>query len=564
MSGPVSTRHPEHPGVGGVVPYPPAVAAAYRAAGFWTGETIDAVLRASVAAAGARTALVDRDRTVSYAELDARVGALANQLATAGLQPRDRVVVQLPNISEFFVAVFAVIRLGAVPVFALPAHRRIEIEHFVRVSEAVAYLTCRTHAGFDHAQLAADLLRDAATLRLVLFAEDFPSSSVTSESPEWRGASASAGPAAGADVALLQVSGGSTGTPKLIPRTHDDYLYSVRESVRICGIDEHTVFLAALPVAHNFTTSSPGWLGVLHARGTVVLTDDASPPAVFDLVARHRVSVISAVPPLALAWLNSPLRTTADLSSLALLQVGGAKLSRQVAEQLEPAFGCRLQQVFGMAEGLVAYTRLDDDHETVVSTQGRPISPADHVRVVDDEDRPLRPGTPGHLLTRGPYTIRGYYRAPEHDRRAFTADGFYRTGDVVVQRHDGCLTVVGRAKDQINRGGEKVAPEEVENQLLGHPAVHDVSVVSGPDQVLGERVIAHVVLRRDVALPVRPADLRRYLVGCGLAGYKIPDEVRMVDRLPQTAVGKVDRTGLRTLVRPDRAGEEDRDGGGAA
>ncbi|NED91282.1 AMP-binding protein, partial [Streptomyces sp. SID11233] len=187
--------------------------------------------------------------------------------------------------------------------------------------------------------------------------------------------------------------------------------------------------------------------------------------------------------------------------------VGGAKFAERAARRLRPALGARLMQVFGMAEGLVNYTRLDDDVETVLTTQGRPISPDDEIRVVDDAGEDVPDGTVGHLLTRGPYTIRGYWRAPEHNARVFDAEGWYRTGDLVRRLPSGHLVVEGRAKDQINRGGEKFAPEEVENVLLGHPAVLDASVVGVPDDYLGERSLAYVIPRAGAEVP-RAAELK--------------------------------------------------------
>ncbi|WP_292769470.1 (2,3-dihydroxybenzoyl)adenylate synthase [Microbacterium sp. UBA3486] len=527
--------------VEGVVPYPAEFAARYRQAGHWIGATFDELLREAVAAAPNSLAVVDGERSWTYRDLDARVGRLATVLiADHGVRRGDRVVVQLPNIAEFVVVVFALFRVGAVPLFALPAHRRSELLHFCREAEAVLIVTAERIGGFDHAALAAEVAGLVPSVRGVLLASDVDPAS------EGRPEAETVAVAPG-DLAFLQLSGGTTGTPKLIARTHDDYLYSVRESARICRLHAGSRMLVAMPVAHNFTMSSPGILGIIAARGAIVLTTDPGPDAVLALIERHGVTIVPAVPPLILSWLNAPQRQEHDLRSLEVVQVGGAKLSRSVAERIEPAFGCRLQQVFGMAEGLVNYTRLDDDIETVLSTQGLRISADDEVRVVDETDRPVPPGTPGALLTRGPYTIRGYFRAPEHDARSFTADGFYRTGDIVVEREDGYLTVVGRSKDQINRGGEKIAPEEIENALLTHPDVHDASVVGISDEAMGERVHASVVRRArpdGTPIPLRPVDLRRHLAAVGLAVYKVPDVIALVDELPATGVGKVDRRGV--------------------
>ncbi|MEJ8632581.1 (2,3-dihydroxybenzoyl)adenylate synthase [Streptomyces sp. MS2.AVA.5] len=530
--------------------WPAAFAERYRAAGYWQGETFGQMLAARAQEFPDRVAVVDpagEGRRWTYGELDRRADRLAAGFLAAGIGRGDRVVVQLPNIAEFFEVVFALFRIGALPVFALPAHRETEIRYFCEFSEAVAYVIADRHEGFDHRELAARVKAQARALRHVFVVGDPGGHTALGSVPRepddrldsHRGPQAS-------DVAFLQLSGGSTGIPKLIPRTHDDYLYSVRASNEICAVDENSVHLIVLPAAHNFPLSSPGSLGALCAGARVVLCPAPAPDTAFPLIESEAVTITGLVPPLALLWTEAAPHTSHDLSSLEVLLVGGAKLSEEAARRIGPVLGCVLQQVFGMAEGLVNYTRLDDDEETVVTTQGRPISPDDEVRIVDEADRDVPPGGTGHLLTRGPYTIRGYWRAPEHNARSFTPDGFYRTGDIARSTPSGHLVVEGRAKDQINRGGEKIAAEEVENVILGHPAVHDVSVVSVPDDYLGERSCAYVILRPDAEL--RPAAVRRYVRERGLAAYKIPDRVEFVEAFPSTGIGKVSKKDLRTTA----------------
>ena len=526
--------------------WPDEFADRYREAGYWTGHTLDRMIREHAAAHPDRIAITDGDRHWSYAELDGRADRLAAGLLARGLRRGDRVVLQLPNIAEFFEVFFGLLRSGVVPVMALPAHRRAELSYFCEFTGARALIVPDRHGGFDHRELAAEVLAAVPGLGEVVVAGD-PGPFTPLD--RWRasGPAAVADPPTAADLAFLQLSGGSTGLPKLIPRAHDDYLYSVRESARICELSPTTVYLCALPAAHNFPLSSPGTLGTLYAGGRVVLAPDPSPGTAFRLIARERVTLTGLVPPLALTWADAAANTGHDLSSLELLQVGGAKLSAEAARRLGPALGCRLQQVFGMAEGLVNYTRPEDPEETVLTTQGRPISPDDEVRVVDDEDNDLPDGATGHLLTRGPYTIRGYWNAPEHNRRSFTPDGFYRTGDIVSRSATGHLVVEGRAKDQINRGGEKVAAEEVENVLLAHTAVHDVAVVATPDPYLGERSCAYVILRPGAERP-RPVELKAFVRAAGLADYKVPDRVEFVSAFPQTGIGKVSKKDLRSTA----------------
>lgn len=249
------------------------------------------------------------------------------------------------------------------------------------------------------------------------------------------------------------------------------------------------------------------------------------------------------------------LQTLRNSNAVAVPDPGaGAKLGVETARRVQPLLGCRLQQVFGMAEGLVCYTRSDDDNELVTTTQGRPTSPADEIRIVDDDDLPVPPGTTGHLLTRGPYTIRAYFNAPDHNARAFTRDGFYRTGDLARQLPSGHLVVEGRVKDVINRGGDKVSAEEIESLLLTRTDVLDVALVAMPDAFLGERSCAFVIAR---GTPPTLAGLRQFLREHGVAQYKLPDRLELRSSFVQTSVGKVNKKALREIIASKLAQEQE-------
>ncbi|WP_197281101.1 (2,3-dihydroxybenzoyl)adenylate synthase [Microbacterium sp. No. 7] len=520
----------------------------YRARGHWTDETFASFVEDRTARFAPRVAVVGVDaygteQSWTYAELGSRARAAACRFAGLGVAPGDRVVVALPNVVEYLEALLGLFRLGAVPVFALPSHREVELTQFCALADAAALVVSAGADRVDHAALYADVsdrlraegVRPPQLVDVNLWRQN-PWTAAPSTVPL---------PTAHAEqIAFLQLSGGTTGVSKLIPRTHADYLYSVRASAEICGLDESTRMLVALPAAHNFPMSSPGILGVLHTGGTVVLASDPSPRTAFRLIERHRVTTAALVPPLAQAWIAAARRRAPRLESLTTLQVGGARLADTVAAEIGEVLGARLQQVFGMAEGLVNYTRADDPDELVVSTQGRPISPDDEIRVVDENDVDVAPGEEGSLLTRGPYTIRGYYRSPRADADSFTDDGFYRTGDRVRRLPSGHLVVTGRDSDQVNRGGEKVSVDELENVVLTHPDVRDAVVVGVPDAYLGERVVLVAQTERAADRP----DLAGFLRDAGLAAYKIPDSVVFLDELPVTHVGKNSRRELRRLL----------------
>ncbi|CAI9121915.1 (2,3-dihydroxybenzoyl)adenylate synthase [Brytella acorum] len=523
-------------------PWPAPLAATYRARGYWRGLTLDDLLRDTARRRESHLAIVDGERRWSYAELDGRVERMAAAIYRLGLAPGDRVLVQLPNIAEFAQLFFALQRCGVVPVLALPAHREHEIVHLAVLSGSRAYAIADSYQGFDYRELARKLRARVPSVNHVFvagIAEEFTSFDALDAEPEILPLPDSS------SVAVLLLSGGTTGLPKLIPRTHDDYHYNIRESARVAGLGTDTRYLAVLPVAHNFPLACPGILGTFHAGGTVVMCADGSPETGQEMVAREQITDTALIPPLVLLWLEARAWIDADLGSLRWLQVGGARLNPEVAARVRPVLGCRLQQVYGMAEGLLCFTRHDDGDDAIVHTQGRPISADDELRIVDENDQEVTPGCTGELQVRGPYTLRGYWRSEEYNRRAFTDDGYYRSGDVVRRTAEGHVIVEGRNKDVVNRGGEKIPVEEVENLLLSHPAVLDVAIVGVLDEVLGERTCACVLPRGEV--PTLPA-LKAHLNALGLAAFKLPDRLVIFETFPSTKLGKVNRRALASLI----------------
>jgi 2,3-dihydroxybenzoate-AMP ligase len=537
----------------GFTPWPIELAEEYRRRGYWLGRTLGEHLAAWSDEYAGREALVSGSQRITYAELRVRVQRVALQLLHQGLQPQDRVVVQLNNVPEFVYLYYACATVGVLPVMALPPHRFAEISYLAAFSGAVAYALPGTFKGFDYRQLARNIEQAVPSVKHFLVMGEVDQgweaavsfADLVAEPIEERqpvGSLAAVRPDA-SDVALFLLSGGTTGLPKLIPRTHNDYEYNSRASGAVCGIGPETVYLVILPISHNFPLASPGLQAVLQAGGRVVLTDSTDPADVFGLIEREQVTHTAVVPALAIRWLDAPERQRFDLSSLRVLQVGGAKLNPELARRVQPTLGCQLQQVFGMAEGLLNYTRLNDPQDEVVETQGRPCSPDDEIRIVDDDDRDVPPGETGHLLARGPYTVRGYWNALEHNQRAFTRDGYYRTGDVVRLSQHANLIVEGREKDMINRGGEKISAEEIENLILAHPSVFNTAVVAMPDAVMGERTCAYVILKPGASLALQ--ELVRFLEHQQIAKFKLPERLEVVASFPLTSVGKVSKKDLR-------------------
>lgn len=538
----------------GFTPWPRPDTERFRAHGYWRGITLGDMLTESTRAHGGRTALVQGDRRISYDRLHEWSGALAAGFRRRGIGAGDRVLVQLPNSPEFVVVCFALFRIGALPVFVLPAHRINELAHLARLTDAVAHVVAGVVRGVDYVELArrtrdgSDSLRDIYVVDADLRADDLVTLADLEHEPD---EGPTPGPAA-SDVAFFLLSGGTTALPKLIPRTHDDYLYQARIAAEATGLGPDDVYLATLPVEFNFTWGCPGVIGALRVGGTVVFAETPTPDRCFAAIEAERVTLTSVVPSVVLLWLEALEWMTPDLSSLRLLQVGSAKLYPEVAARIGPAFGTSLQQVFGMAEGLLTFTRAGDAPSVVLHTQGRPLSPDDEIRIVDDQDRDVPAGEIGELITRGPYTLRGYYRAPEHNARAFTPDGYYRSGDLARLTDEGNLVIEGRLKDVVIRGGDKVSAAEVEQHLVAHNAIAQAAVVAEPDEMLGERICAYVIAEPGLADAARPSltEIKQSLHARGLAEFKLPDRLEFLEAFPLTGLGKIDK---KALLARDRA-----------
>ena len=509
----------------------------YLASGLWENKSLFHYFEQSVKRFPDRCAII-YPVSLSYAALMEQVLMLASRLKGRGIQAQDKVLIQLPNSPAFVQYFLACLAIGAVPVMALPAHRRRELNYLLDASDARAFISQGANAG-GRCTPAAMHTPAWQGEHIVVSAPHWTPQSQDRAIPQIHNP-------AGSDIALLQLSGGTTGLPKLIPRTHNDYAYSIRQSNDICRVNEHSVFLCVLPASHNFTLSSPGILGTLFAGGALVLADTLSAHEAFSMILRWGITHAALVPPLALNWLHywrMEPNVGKPLAAMTSLLVGGAKLNPCSAKALVDELGAPLQQVFGMAEGLVNYTRLDDSTERICTTQGRPLSPCDQVLVVDDDDQPVARGEVGHLLTKGPYTIRAYLNAAEHNKRAFTQSGFYRTGDLVSVDKQGNITVEGRAKDQINRGGEKVSAAELENYLVSHPQILDAAVVAIPDAFLGEKTGAFLVIKDGVSITL--PECRAFLRGFDIAEFKLPDHIYCTAKLPTTHFGKIDKRALR-------------------
>jgi 2,3-dihydroxybenzoate-AMP ligase len=536
----------------GFVGWPDAAAQRYRDAGLWEDITVSEMVERTARRNPGKVAVIHGERRITYEELVTQSRRLALGLLELGLKPQDRAVVQLPNLPEFVVTYLALNWIGVIPVMALRAHRHNEVQHFIRASGAKAYFIADTFGGFDYRPMAAQMQAQFPTVHHVIVAGE-PAAEQSAlaayfaphADPARLDAALAAARPAAEDVSTMLLSGGTTSMSKLIPRTHNDYVLNARLCAQTGGFNADTVFLAVLPLGHNYNLASPGMLGAFYTGGTLVIATSADTADIFSTVQRERVTVIAAVVPLISNWLNSDVPKRFDLSSLRVIQNGGARLAPELRARVRQELRCTPQEVYGTAEGLINMVGLDAGDEVLLESSGAPVCELDEIKVIDEAGNEVPDGEQGELVVRGPYTINGYYNAPETNALAFTADGFYRMGDIVRKRGRHVYTE-GRRKDLINRGGEKISCDEVENLIFGLPQVKDVSLVAMPDPVFGEKACACVVLRPGGQLDFD--ELVTHLRAQHIASFKLPERLEVMSAFPVSPVGKILKRELRELI----------------
>jgi 2,3-dihydroxybenzoate-AMP ligase len=546
----------------GFTPFPREFAARYRERGYWSDRPLISHFIEVFDRFADRTAVLDGTGSYTYAELGRMSERVALNLLDLGLRPGDRIIVQLPNTRQFVSFYFALQRIGAIPVMALPSHRYRELRQFVDLSGAVAAVGPALNGSTAFAELHDRVRAEHPSLRLSILQggtsngtdrlsleelhEREPREHTPADLERILAAIDPSGPA------VFQLSGGTTGIPKLIPRTHNDYAYNSRLAVSVCDVRDADTLLDVLPISHNLPLACPGLQGFLLSGASVCLLSSTRAPDVFAAIDRHRITHIHVVPALLIQWINHAVVSDFDLGSVRVIQSGGQCLQPETRVRAEGVFrNVTVQENFGMAEGLLMFVRLDDPPDVRLETVGRPICEDDEVRLVGEDGIDVADGQIGELWARGPYTLRGYFNAPEHNERAFSSDGFYRSCDLMFRHPSGNYVVAGRTKDVINRGGEKISAEEVENLILGHPAVLNVACVPVPDPVLGERMCACVILRpgQELGLP----ELVSFLMAEEIAKHKLPEQLAVVEVFPLSLIGKVDKARLAATVLHDEA-----------
>jgi non-ribosomal peptide synthetase component E (peptide arylation enzyme) len=506
-------------------------------------------------------ALLTCEGDVTYAELQETTDRFAAALLRLGIEPFGRVLFQVGNCREFVFACLGCLKAGLIPVCTLAAHREREIEYFGRLAGARVHIVQDDDPRFDLVGFALHMKRSIPSLRHVISVRGRSREGVLRFEDMVGGETAANGRRLIGEIqrdpyqaVIFQLSGGTTGLPKIIPRLQNEYLLNAQLTAQVLNFRQPDVIFNPMPMIHNACMVS-FWLPTLLTGAAFAIAQDMTPHGWGRMFAAKRPTFLGLIKAL-LPRLDAMLE-----GGFASLDGVRACWCPDAARLIRERYGIPTHAVFGMAEGMNLYTRADDPVEAIDGTVGRPISPFDEIRlIVPGTERLAEIGEIGELRARGPYTTCGYYNAPELNQEAFTHDGFYKTGDLLVCREIAgtpYYAFAGRIKDVINRAFEKINCEEIEQVLLTQPSISVCAVIGMPDPVLGERVCVYMVVRENCAAPTL-GQLAGHMKAVGLAKFKWPERLEVIGSLPLTKIGKVDKAKLREDLRQRMSAEATR------
>jgi len=539
----------------GFTPYSGEDVEKYSRRRWWLGMTWGDVFDKHTDIYPERTGLVgDRGRWTNLG-LRQQVDKLAIGLMNLGIRPKERVLLQLPNWHEFVFSFLALQKIGAIIVVLVPRHNQMEINHFCELTKPVAWILPKQYGKIEYQPVIDDVLKHNPQIRHVIQARtggETPYHALekliegSERTPENLRALAERRPDPD-EVCQILPTGGTTGLPKLSPRTHNCYMNNVEYHAYRWDITSDDTIMVITPMGHNLAVHW-GMAAALFAHAKFVLLDSVKPEDICEWVERERVTAIPTVPALIARVVRMEGLDKYDLSSLKKLSVGGAPSTRDLVEAATERIGCRFVNGFGSVEGTCSSTKLGDPIDLICGSVGKPICPYDKLRVVDEDGNEVPTGVDGELVSKGPGIFTGYFKSSPEDRaKTFTKDGFFRTGDQARLDESGNIWITGRIKDIIIRGGENISAVEIENLMSGHPGLVDAAVVGMPDKILGERICAYVV----PAPGVKPKleEVVAFLKSKGASVLQCPERLETIEELPMTKVGKVDKKGLREDIR---------------
>ena len=546
----------------GFTPYKKKDAERYTKFRWWAGLTFGDLLDRAADIHPDKEAFVDGRTRLTYGRAREKANRLAVSLMDLGIEPLDRVLVQLPNWNEFVYAYFALQKIGAVTVLLIDRYREFEISRLISLTGATSWIVPSKYRKTDYSPIIGGVLREHPEMKQVITVrgegvqKPFYSLEDLIEKAEMTDESLSRLSARRPDpmqVAHMGPTGGTTGAPKIVPRTHNSLINGIEYCSRSWEQSIEDINLLAGPIGHDLTFTK-GFIGSIITQGKIVFLDSTDNQEICETIEREKVTSIIWVPTLAQRLLQYEELHRYDLRSLKKMHsAGGAShpgLVRDVTEKL----GMRFYNGYGGTEGMTTITRTTDDLEVICTTVGRPTCPYDTYKVIDQDGKTLPPGEQGELVLKGPGVFTGYYKNPEENRAVFTKDGFFKTGDVARIDEKGYITLTGRIKEMINRGGESISATEIERLITRHPEVAVVAVVPMPDPLMGERVCAYIQPKPGARLTFEK--IIAFLKEQKASVLQLPERIEFIDAMPYTGAQKTDKRRLQEDIGKKLEGAE--------
>jgi 2,3-dihydroxybenzoate-AMP ligase/mycobactin salicyl-AMP ligase len=533
----------------GFTPYKKEDADKYNQLRWWPGLTYSDILDKAADIYPEKEALVDGEKRFKYSQVQEKTNKLALGFIDLGIKPLDRVLVQLPNWAEFIFTFFALQKIGAIPILLFAKHRQNEIRHLQQLTEANSWVVAQRYHKVDYLPIIDDVLQNNTHIKnVILVRASHPGSFLSLESliqnqeltDDQLSLLADCRPDP-MQVAHMGPTGGTTGLPKVAPRTHNDYLSRVEYAARACEFNNDDICLVAAPAGHDLTFSMAICITIF-TFGKLVMLDSFEPQTICKTIEREKVTAIVWVPTLASRLIHFDGLQDYDLSSLKKMHCGGGVSSPELIKAVYEKLDCTFLNGYGGTEGMSLLTRPHFTLERVCSSVGRPTCPYDSYKIVDENGNELPPNTPGELIVKGPGIFSGYFKMSQENEKVFDKNGYFRTGDHAMIKDSGDFVLTGRLKEMINRGGESISATDIENLMMTHPGIIAAAVVPMPDPELGERACAYVQRAPGVELDFEK--IIPFLKDRGASALQLPERIEFVDAMPFTKAEKIDKQAL--------------------
>jgi 2,3-dihydroxybenzoate-AMP ligase len=531
----------------GFTPYKKKDAEKYNKFRWWSGLTFGDLLDRAADIHPDKEAFVDGKTRLTYGEAREKTNKLAIGLMDLGIRPLDRVLVQLPNWNEFVFAYFALQKIGAITVLLIDRYRQFEITHLISLTGATSWIVPSQYKKTDYIPIIRDVLKENRKMKRVITVrgegDQKPFKSLETLIEKTKLTDRNLTRLAGrrpdpTQVAHMGPTGGTTGAPKIVPRTHNSLINGIEYCSKSWEQSIEDINLLAGPIGHDLTFSK-GFMGTLITLGKVVFLDSTENKDICEIIEQEKVTSIIWVPTLAQRLLQYEDIHKYNLSSLKKMHSAGGASHPDLVKEVTDRLKMKFFNGYGGTEGMTTITRARDPLEVICTTVGRPTCPFDTYKVIDSQGKDLPQGAEGELVLKGPGVFTGYYNNPEENKKVFTKEGFFRTGDLARIDDKGYITLTGRIKEMINRGGESISATEIERLITRHPAVAAVAVIPMPDPLMGERVCAYIQTKAGARLTFE--EVISFLKGQKASVLQRPERIEFIDAMPYTGAQKTDK-----------------------